>query len=135
MKKSIKILYVDDDADDRNLLYEAIKDVNPSAEVELAENGLKALDYLKMINENGSTLPCLIILDINMPFLDGKETLQQIRKDKNFENVPVVIFTSSHRPNDKAMFNSLGIDFISKPESLSHLNKIASQMLSKCAGG
>lgn len=133
MKKSIKILYVDDDADDRHLLYEAIKDVNPSAEVELAENGLKALDYLKMSNESGSAPPSLIILDLNMPFLDGKETLQQIKKDQKLENVPIVIFTSSHRPIDKALFNNLGIEFISKPDSLLHLNKIASYMLSKCA--
>lgn len=132
MMKSKVILYVDDDADDREFLSEAIKDADPQVEVICAENGLQALEYLQDVKESNSGVPCLIVLDINMPFLDGKETFSEIKKDPAFETVPVLIFSSSERPNDKILFNNLGVEFISKPTNLVFMNSIANRMVNFC---
>lgn len=126
------ILYVDDDADDREFLKEAIQRTNPEVEVALANNGLEALDYLSARKESNSQLPCLIILDINMPFLDGRETFERIKKEQRLRQVPVIVFSSSEKPADKQLFNSLGIEYFTKPTSLSYMNEIVAHMINVC---
>jgi DNA-binding response OmpR family regulator len=81
-----------------------------------------------------SQLPCLIVLDLNMPYLDGKETFKKIRNELNMVSVPVIVFTSSHNPNDRNLFDTLGIEFITKPDDFSLLNKIVSHMVNVCIG-
>jgi CheY-like chemotaxis protein len=125
-----RILYVDDDADDRKFLSEAIKEVNPQVEVIEAENGLEALEYLDAIKT--AQLPCLIVLDINMPLLDGKETFERIRKNSVFNAIPVVILSSSEKPGDKIFFNKQGADYFTKPTSISYLSTIASHIIDVC---
>ncbi|HVK97864.1 MAG TPA: response regulator, partial [Flavisolibacter sp.] len=93
--QNTKILYIDDDADDRQFLAEAIKMVNPTVEVVCAENGIKGLDYLNTVKKTDAELPSLIVLDINMPYLDGKETFHTIRKDPELGTIPIVVFNSS----------------------------------------
>ena len=126
------ILYVDDDADDRDLLSEAIQKVNPDIKVVLAENGLVALDYLHKAKEEHTTLPRLVVLDLNMPFLDGKETFDRIKKDPELQAVRVIVFSSSEKPMDKALFNSQGVEYFSKPANFSYMNTIASHMVQTC---
>ncbi len=126
------ILYVDDDADDREFLAEAIKGVNATVEVRFAENGLEALNLLDTIKNTPAELPCLIILDINMPYLDGRETFRRIRNHTQLQSIPIVVFTSSANPNDRALFNELGIEFITKPDNISYMNTIASRMINMC---
>lgn len=124
------ILFVDDDADDRDLLLAVVQDVNPSVNVVFAENGKIALDYLRKEQQNQKQ-PCLIVLDLNMPVLDGKETYRKIKTELMLD-APVIIFTSSLNPNDKAMFNKLGVEFISKPDDFAYMNKVVSHMISVC---
>ena len=124
------ILYVDDDADDREMLTEAIHKADPMVKVRLAENGLQALHVLHEVKK--TRLPCLIVLDLNMPFLDGKEVFQRLKNDEELDGVPVLIFSSSEKPDDKAGFNSMGIEYFSKPSHFSHLEQIASHMVSIC---
>lgn len=125
------ILYIDDDADDRELLSEAIKMASSEITVDLAENGLKALDYLNTSKEN-EALPCLIVLDLNMPYVDGFEFFSQIKKDDRFKDLPVIIFSSSERNADKILFGQLGIEYISKPNSITYLNSVASHFVAVC---
>src|SRR5689334_15571811 len=115
------ILCVDDDPDDRWLLTDAITRAEPGMRIVEAENGLKALDYLQVRKSDSAALPCLIILDINMPFLDGKETLSRIKADPALQQVPVVIFTSSENPADKKLFNRQGVTLLTKPYDISHM--------------
>jgi CheY-like chemotaxis protein len=126
------ILYVDDDEDDRYMLAEAIKEVDPSINIVLAENGLRAVEYLN--EKKDSPLPCLIVLDLNMPFLNGRETYNKIRNELKLETLPVIIFTSSHNPNDKILFTNLGVEFVTKPDDFRHLNKIVKHMVDVCNG-
>ena len=127
-----KILCVDDDADDRLFLTTAIKDIDPTFIVIEAENGLAAMEYLNRSKTKTEALPCLIILDMNMPFLNGKQTLEKIKNDRILENIPVVIFTSSANPNDRKHFIDYGADFYTKPNDLKFMSQFASSMLARC---
>jgi CheY-like chemotaxis protein len=133
MKLQKQILCVDDDADDRFFLSQAIDDLNAEVVVVEAQNGLEALDYLNDVKNSGKPLPCLIILDINMPYLDGKQTFQRIRADSFFSKIPVVVFTNSGNPNDKTLFKSFGVDLFVKPDNISYMNEIAHNLLSYCS--
>ena len=124
------ILYVDDDADDREFFFEVMKETDPQIDVVFAENGVEALQYLE--NRKNSSLPCLVVLDINMPLLDGKETFYRMRGDTVLKNLPVVVLSSSEKPDDKEMFNNLGIDFFTKPSNINYLNDIAGHMVKVC---
>jgi CheY-like chemotaxis protein len=126
-----RILHVDDDADDREMLEEAIQNKTPEIELIFAENGLVALDLLKKSIET-STLPCLIILDLNMPFLTGKETFQQIRAIPGLEDIPLVILSSGENPMDKTFFKNEGISYFPKPYEFAALESLGSHLVDLC---
>jgi len=130
-KKKI-ILYVDDDPDDREFLIDAIQKANPEVSVIEAENGLKALEYLYHQKQKSDRLPCLIVLDLNMPFLGGKETFELIKEDKELGAVPVIVFSSSEKPQDKDLFHNRGVAFFTKPTNITYFNSIANYMVSVC---
>jgi DNA-binding response OmpR family regulator len=67
-----------------------------------------------------------------MPILDGKETYKKIREELKIDSIPVMIFSSSQNPNDKALFNNLGIEFITKPDEFSHFSNVVDHMVSVC---
>lgn len=121
------VLCVDDDEDDRFFLSEAIKDAAPGLEVVEAANGVEALKYLK---DAGQHLPCLVVLDINMPYMDGKETLEKIKADKGLSGLNVVIFTSSENPNDRVFFKSKGVSMVVKPFNSKNLQQIVKELIS-----
>jgi CheY-like chemotaxis protein len=125
------ILYIDDDADDREMLNSALRAVNPSVDVSFAVNGRAGLHFLQKAKDDNA-LPCLVVLDINMPVLDGKKTLELIRQDPGLQQLPVVIFTSSENHHDQAYFQMQAADFISKPFSPSALSAIARRLLQYC---
>ena len=125
-------MYVDDDPDDREFLSVAIRKKHPEIELLLAENGLEAIESLMKMKQQNHLLPSLIILDINMPFLDGKETLLRIQNDAELREVPVMVLSSSEKPIDKALFAKSGIEYITKPTDINHLYLIADRMVSRC---
>lgn len=125
------ILFVDDDADDREVLAEMIKEVSPGVNAVFAENGLQALKYLAE-QKQAAQLPCLVVLDLNMPYLDGRETLKRIREELNLGELPVIIFTSSQSPNDRSLFSSMGVEFITKPYTYSRMPPIVMHMSEFC---
>ncbi|HEX3767072.1 MAG TPA: response regulator, partial [Puia sp.] len=92
------VLCVDDDPDDRELIRNAIFRVDPSYTVAHATNGKEALQFLHRATE--TDLPCLVILDINMPVMDGKQTLAEIKRHDKWNEVPVVMFSTSAHPSD-----------------------------------
>lgn len=132
MNTSKTILCVDDDPDDRHFLCDAICELNPTMQVVEAHNGLEALDYLDKAKEQ-KDLPCLIVLDINMPLMDGKQTLIKIKIDPQLKEVPVIMFSTSSNPLDKELFKRLGVEMITKPSDISHLTQVVSHLLGHCA--
>ena len=94
------ILWADDDADDLMLMKEILLKNNRNFEIIEVRNGQEVMDYLEKAKEDFS-FPSLIILDINMPIMDGKETLSRIKQSDEFARIPIVIFTTSNSELDK----------------------------------
>ena len=124
MTKSI--MFIDDDQDDVEIFSDALRNLDPGVEITVAENGLKALDLLN------NKLPGLIVLDLNMPFLDGKQTFEKIKANPKLGDVPIIIFTSSVNPADRMMFDTLGISFITKPDTVAGIDTVVGVMLDHC---
>lgn len=126
------VLYADDDQDDLDLVLDAFARFTDNVDVITAQDGYEALSYLKNLPPFEPS-PCLIILDMNMPRLDGKETLKKIRSLDRFQDVPVVMFTTSSFPLDKDFADKHGAGFITKPLDLKQFSAIAEQFISHCA--
>lgn len=119
MKRLKPILIVDDDVDDRYLITRAFKDTLLPDKLQLAGNGVDALKYLDSI-PNDTELPGLIVLDLNMPVLDGLSTLILLKARSRYKYIPVVIFTTSQNPAEKRRCLELGAaDYIIKPNTYS----------------
>ena len=132
MEITKKILCVDDDVEDLSFPSDVISDIHPEYEIVQLQNGIEAINYLSTAKAN-KQLPNLVLLDINMPFLDGKETLEKIRTDLELENLPVIIFTASRNPNDIALFKSKGVEMYTKPSEYSTLQNLVKKLLLQCA--
>ena len=125
------ILYADDDQDDQQLIKQAFQKYNNNVSVETASNGVEALTYLKNLSAY-QLQPCLVILDINMPKMDGKETLMKIRQTEKLKDIPVVLFSTSAGGKDKEFARKWDADFISKPVTYSELISIADEFIKHC---
>jgi CheY-like chemotaxis protein len=125
------VLCVDDDIDDRLFICEAIKDADPSLMVVEAKNGVEANEFLQKAKITGN-FPCLVILDINMPLMDGKETLKEIKKDEILKTLPVVFFSTSSNPRDQSFSMEYGVDFVTKPANYRLVVETIKELLSKC---
>ena len=131
MKKNT-ILCVDDDADDLQLLHESLKGANEDYTVLEARNGRQALDILHKLKVSGDP-PCLIILDINMPVLNGKETLSLIKKDEVLRSIPVVVFTTSGSLSDQHFCHLHGAEMITKPPNFRNFKSVVHKLLRFCS--
>ena len=118
MKNKSRIVYADDDADDRLLVQEAFEENNAAYKLDLVEDGVQLLDYLK----SSETNPSLILLDINMPRKDGTQVLAELKANPRWRHIPVVMFTTSKSPEDVRKCYDLGANsFIVKPSSFQDL--------------
>lgn len=122
-------LIVDDDADDRELLLDAITEIDDQVSFQIAVNGLEALNLLQEIKHDKTLLPRLIILDLNMPYLDGKSVFEKIKNDPLLEHIPIIVFSSSNNPSDRAFFENRKINYYSKPFDYSDMKSIVKRML------
>ena len=128
-QKSV-VLYADDDLDDVQLIADAFAPYRSVIDLHTFANGM---DLLLHLEGKVSEPPCLVILDINMPILNGKETLRAIRNLKHFEELPVVLFSTSTLPSEKAFARSLNAGFCPKPLHYEHIDLIVEEMLDQCA--
>lgn len=127
--KSIVILMADDDADDRLLAKDALAECRLANELHFVENGEELLDYLhrrgKYVNLANAPRPGLILLDLNMPKKDGRESLKEIKDDPRLRTIPVVVLTTSRADTDISRIYELGANsFITKPVSFDSLVEV-----------
>ena len=125
------IVYADDDPDDIELLKEAFACMAGTVELVTCSNGAETLHYLKTLSLDEPS-PCLIILDINMPILGGKETLSRLREIKLFCETPVVLFSTSSQIQDKEFAKQHNAGFITKPLDIREMAKIADSFIDHC---
>lgn len=123
-----KILLVDDDTDDQEFFIEALKELEPLMEYSIANNGLEALEYL---NTNPPP-PSLIFLDLNMPNMNGFECLAELKKGNRFNEIPVVILTTSSDPENKERSLKMGARvFLTKVAGMAAIKFQLHEMLEK----
>ena len=125
------ILYAEDDLDDLFIVQQAFESFNETITIVHANNGFMALEYLQELASK-DMLPCLIILDMNMPGMDGRETLIRIRQSEAYNIIPVVVFTTSSHKADKDFAQKWGAEFITKPLVYNELEELAKAFVSKC---
>jgi CheY-like chemotaxis protein len=132
IEEMITILYIDDDTDDLLVFGESIQTLCSKATVLKAESGEDGLEILSTMEKELKSFPCLIILDMNMPRMDGKQTLKAIRSRKAWDIIPVVIFTTSTNTADIEFCKNYGADYMTKPMDYKSLNSAIKQLLSYC---
>ena len=126
-KIPITILICDDDEDDRMLTQQALADAHVTNTVRFVEDGEQLLDYLyqrgEFAGETGKApRPGIILLDLNMPKMGGREALKVIKGDKTLHDIPIVVLSTSRLDEDIIRSYQLGVNsFITKPVTFSGL--------------
>jgi two-component system response regulator len=128
-----KILLVEDNEDHVILTMQALKDNNIANEVVVAHDGQEAVDYLfgteACPGRDTGDLPVLVLLDLNLPFLNGLEVLQRIRRDERTRLLPVVILTSSSQDDDIVGGYGIGANsYVLKPVRFADLSQAMRQI-------
>ncbi len=131
--KSI-VLYADDDLDDHELLKDIFIQYNSVIDLITFNNGTQLLDYIEALAPL-QPKPCLIILDVNMPGINGKQTLKKLRGMELFADLPIVLFSTSTLPSEVAFAAAYGAGFITKPLYTKQFHQIANQLIDHCAAG
>jgi CheY-like chemotaxis protein len=119
MAKIKRILLAEDNENDVELTLTALQECRLSNEVEVVRDGAEALDYIYQRGTYSGRvdgLPCVILLDLKMPRVDGLEVLRQIKSDPALRHIPVVMLTSSREEKDLVLSYDLGVNaFVVKP--------------------
>jgi CheY-like chemotaxis protein len=130
MSRSVQkfVLYADDDLDDQTWVTEACQAIDARLSVHFVENGSEVLAYLQTLS--AGELPSLIILDLNMPKLDGRQTLQRLKAHPLYQHIPVAIVSTSSSKLDKDICQRLGASvFLVKPTSHQNWQDIMRQVI------
>jgi CheY-like chemotaxis protein len=113
MRNSRPVLLAEDDSVDAMTVKRALKDLNVTSPLVHTLNGEEALEHLK---SNGNERPCVILLDLNMPRMNGIEFLKVVKSDNDLKKIPVVVLTTSQESRDKFDTFKLGVaGYIVKP--------------------
>lgn len=128
MKRKAYIMLVEDNISDQVMVERALEDGKIACDLIILSNGEKALKSLKAMLVS-DTLPDLILMDINMPVMDGKQTLQEIRANDELKHLPVVMLTTSNRDKDILESYRLGVNaYLTKPVLNSEFIKAIQQL-------
>ncbi len=110
-----RILLADDDPEDRLIISDSFLEIGQPDCIIFVENGEQVLEYLHNLGNSG-LLPQLIVLDLNMPRMNGTETLRALKKHTDFHTIQVIIFSTSVNEKEKKECMDLGaIDYVTKP--------------------
>jgi two-component system response regulator len=126
LTKSQSILLVEDNQDDYEATSRAFKKANLSNPIVWCKSGQDALDYLKKQgaykDEPKSARPGLVLLDLNMPGMDGRKTLEVIKQDDTLKQIPVIILTTSSDERDiQSCYQTGANTYVQKPVSFDGL--------------
>jgi CheY-like chemotaxis protein len=123
------IIYVEDDEEDIELFSRFFPDESPTP-FKVFTNGE---DFLRSINETSAeNYPCLIILDINMPQIDGFKLLDILHRDAALRGIPALIFSTSTNPLDVRITEAFGLHFIAKPKNVAEWKQACAEIAAHC---
>lgn len=125
------VLYADDDTDDLFFVSDALAGY-PEIELKTFLDGGQILTYIERLKPTDN-LPCLVILDINMPVVNGKEVLFRLREKEQFKETPVVVFTTSSYSFDQEFAEKYNARFIVKPLHIDHMQGVIEEFLKYCS--
>jgi CheY-like chemotaxis protein len=115
---AMTVFYADDDVEDCELFNEALAKIDEDIKCVIAKDGGEALAYLNHTNQ----LPDYIFLDINMPLVDGKKCLMEIKKNLKLKNIPVIMYSTTSDTQEIREYYRLGAhDFLIKPNNFNTL--------------
>jgi len=122
----VQILLVEDNPGDVRLTREALKEAKFRNKVQVVGDGVEALAYLRREGQySGAMRPHLIMLDLNLPRMDGREVLAAIKKDADLRRIPVVVLSSSEAENDIARAYELHANaYVTKPVDIDHFLQV-----------
>jgi CheY-like chemotaxis protein len=128
--KPAQVLLVEDNEDDVELTLEALKDSKVRMDVHVVPDGVEAMKFLRCQGKyKGELRPDLVLLDLNLPKMDGREVLKAIREDPDLTDLPVVVLTTSQNEEDVWKAYKMHANcFISKPVDFLQFTKIIKQI-------
>jgi CheY-like chemotaxis protein len=131
MPTPLFILHVEDDLDDAELLQMAFRNNGISCTIQLVKEGNKVVEWL----EQAGDLPSVIVLDLNLPKISGREVLALLKRDRKFKSIPVVVLTtSSSKEDQKYCIDNGAAEFITKPVSVEGFKRVVSAIATVAAG-
>lgn len=126
------ILYVEDNPMDIELTLEALKENNMGNMIVVAHDGVEALEYLTCegsYKDRKPSNPCMILLDLKMPRMDGLEFLSIVKKDVKYKRIPIIMLTSSSEEKDLVRGYDLGVNaYVVKPLDFNAFTDIVKQI-------
>lgn len=132
-KLQLNVLLIEDNQDDAYLTDMAFKESNINASMLVANNGKLGIQILESIVNNNSALPDLILLDINLPRVNGLEILKFIKSHQMLSSIPTVVFTSSDSLGDMAACYENGANlFIRKPNKIDDFKETIQYIVNYC---
>ncbi|HEY0677055.1 MAG TPA: response regulator [Chitinophagaceae bacterium] len=126
------IILADDDQDDLSIINEIFSLHAHDLTIISVQNGEETLQAIERLQQQQIT-PCLIILDVNMPKLNGRQTLLRIKQNDQLSNVPLVLFSTSSDPRDKEFAKRNGASYVVKPFSYENLKSVVQWFIDQCA--
>ena len=126
MQRKIQILLIEDDADDVELLQEALSENGVEFDMTVLKEGNAAINY---VNQE-LALPDIIIMDFNLPKVHGREVIREIRSNQRFSKIPVLILSTSSSDIDiKYAYEAGATNYLVKPSTLEAINHTVSTIL------
>ena len=130
----IRVLLVEDNAADARLAVEALQECTVPTHIAVVGDGIQALSYLRCEGQYaGTILPDILLLDLNLPKMDGRKVLMEIKSDHTLKHIPVIIFSANR--NIQEISRQCNADgFIAKPFNLNQLLAVISNHISNNSG-
>jgi two-component system response regulator len=123
-----ELVLAEDDPDDRFIILRALRRIRPTLRVVEVRDGVELVEYLASRTEG--VLPGLVLLDLNMPRMTGREALAMMRADGRLRGLPVAVMSTSIEPEDMRSVQALGVSaFMSKPDGFAALVHVMEKLL------
>ena len=133
INKEINVLLVEDNADDVFLTELASKEIGIQGKFHVINNGKSAIEHLTNLINNEKEIPDLILLDINLPVVNGFEVLKLIKSNQAISSIPTIIFTSSDSMSDMKYSYEHGADlFVRKPNNINDFKEVIKYIKNQC---